>query len=597
MNELYSQSFDLDHRWNGFTFIRFQGFFKYLFIFCLILNNQILIADSIENRYVPPLDIPLSISGNFGDIRSGTFHFGVDFRTNEKTGFPVYAIANGYVSRIKIEPGGYGRAIYINHPNGTTSVYGHLKALKNEFAEFIKNEQYKRESFFIDYYFEPDQFPIKQCEIIGFSGNAGLSSGPHLHFEIRDSRTQNPLNPIVEELPIIDTFKPVIKSLWVYSNTGYGSEKKNKSKNYQIVGSNGDYKIKNNNIIELPEYAGLGIETFDEITDPSKKLSFFSSQMFLDSVLWFEMSFDQMSFDQVNYVNSCIDYEQKNAENINIYKHFLLPNQEMLAYKKNINRGWLNFSDSSIHAITFVVTDEYGNVSNLHVLARKSLNQTKWLKEESSHAKYFLNYAQKNQIDYQEFSFVFPENSLYEDLCITTQVINTQNFSFFHVVNIGNSNLIVKKPFSININVKSIPETLRKKLVVVSVDTEGKVSSIGGTLEGEILTASSKSFGSFSVLPDTVKPNISPVNISKLKNMTDENEIRIKISDSLSGIAEYRGTIDKKWVLFEFDSKSNLLTYTFDTKRLIQNNSIHQLILTLVDKKGNKNVYSTRFIK
>ncbi len=298
----------------------------FFYFHCFFCDAQ----DSSEFHYTPPLDIPLMLTGNFGDIRNGSFHFGIDFRTEEQEGFPVFSVADGYIARIKIEPGGYGRAIYVNHPNGVTSVYAHLKALNDTLTKFMKKQQYLRESFFIDFEFTPNQFPVKQCDTLGFSGNAGLSTGPHLHFEFRDTKTQDPLNCLISDFPVVDTLKPIIKKLWIYQVPGYFSEENLIKKSYELIGHNGNYFLKQDKIIQLPKYAGFGVEAYDFITDTIRKLSFYSIKMYVDSELWFNTTFDEMSFDQVGLVNSCIDIEQKKLDNKNVYLQFLWPNQETI---------------------------------------------------------------------------------------------------------------------------------------------------------------------------------------------------------------------------------------------------------------------------
>jgi murein DD-endopeptidase MepM/ murein hydrolase activator NlpD len=584
-----------------FYYLSFKVYKSFLFI-CqasiLIFTVQTkLFADSIPEQYISPLGIPLQISGNFGDIRSGSFHFGIDYTTNGITGYPVFAVADGYVSRIKVEPGGYGRAIYISHPNGITSVYGHLEALQKKFDDFIKNEQYKNQHFFIDYFFEPGQFPVKQGDTIAFTGNAGYSSGPHLHFEIRDSKTQNTLNPFIANVPIIDNYKPVIKSLWVYANTGISTEVPQTHIEIPVIGNDGTYRLKNDSVTILPNYAGIGIEAFDEITDSFRKLSWYSAEMFVDTTLWFNITFDEMSFTEVNYVNSSIDIEEKNLTNENVYKMFLWPNQEMIAYKQQIDKGWISFNDSLSHKIKIIIADIHGNKSELNFFARKSSNPFYCSIPETSYGKYFLPYNSKNIITEHEFSFIFPENSLYQDACLNTEVVKITNRNFFRFVKIGDDNILLKKAISVNVKVQKFPGEIKKKLVIIKLNKNGSESSIGGTLTGNLLSANAKSLGTFSVMPDTIKPIIREINISNRKNMKNETNIKIKISDDLSGIAEYKGLIDNQWVLFEFDAKNNLLCYTFDSTRFKSTNTKHKLLLTVTDKVGNKSTYRCVFIK
>jgi murein DD-endopeptidase MepM/ murein hydrolase activator NlpD len=567
----------------------------------LLFNCIFCIAqDSSSIQYTPPLDIPLMMSGNFGDIRNGSFHFGIDFRTEEREGFPVFAVADGYVARIKIEAGGYGRAVYVNHPNGITSVYAHLKALNDTLTKFMKNKQYLRESFAIDFEFKPEQFPIKQCDTLGYSGNAGLSSGPHLHFELRDSKTQYPLNCMVPDFPIVDTLKPIITKLWIYSIPGYISGNSFYKINYEVKGRNGCYFLKNDEIVQLPKYAGFGLEAYDYITDTIRKLSFYSVKMYVDSLLWFNTTFDEMSFDQVGYVNSCIDYQQKNLENKNIYRQFLWSNQEMLAYKITDNKTYLNISDTLAHSIDFFVNDKTGNTSSLHLCVKvnndSSLFDTYKIQKNTGD---IFNWREKNSFSNEDIKLDFPENCFLADLCFEYSIDNSYSSKkiFSKIFKIGNPDIPLKKAFSISIPIKNIPKKLQNKLLIASISKNHILTSIGGIIENSFIKANTRYFGSYVLAIDTIAPSIIPVNISKGKNMSNENNIRIRIVDKLSGIAEYRGTIDGKWALFEFDAKNELLTYTFDSTRLIFNHNKHNLHLKITDKTGNSSSFNTSFIK
>jgi murein DD-endopeptidase MepM/ murein hydrolase activator NlpD len=566
-------------------------------IISIIVPIEIKAQPLLQSFYNAPLDIPLKLSGNYGDIRGGTYHFGIDFRTNETIGFPVYCIADGYIARIKIEPGGYGRALYVNHTNGTTSVYAHLSNLNDSLNQFIKQEQYKNESFYTDFTLKPDQLQVKQCQIIGYTGNAGMSSGPHLHFEIRDTKSQNTLNCLLPDFMMVDTLKPIFKSLWIYPQINYLTESTIATDNYSVVAKNGSFQLITDSVINVPDKFGIGLEAFDNLTDTTRKLSFFSSQMFIDTVKWFEMTFDEISFDEVGYVYSCIDYEQKITKNKNIYKHFTLENQSQFIYKKAINKGFVHLTDTNIHTITCLLNDFSGNQSVFKFRIKLSSKKTQYLTVKDSLSGYQLFWNKKNEIVFMGTKIHFPLNSLYSDACISIDTFNTKNKNTSSPIKIGETNVPLKKAFSISFPVNNFSDSLKKKLVVLSIAPNGMSSSIGGIIENGYLVAHTKSFGVYAIGIDNTPPKIKPVNISSSKNMKSEKNICIKTDDDISGIAHYRGTIDNKWVLFEYDLKSDLLCYTFDSARFIPNNKKHKLKLVVTDKRGNINTYSTNFIK
>ena len=169
-----------------------------------------------HNQYSLPIDIPIFLSGTFGELRSSNIHAGIDIKTQGREGFPLKAVSDGYVSRVKISTTGYGKVIYINHPDGKTSVYAHLKKFSAPIVHEVRKKQYTTQSYEVELFFEPSELQVSKNEIIGFSGNTGGSSGPHLHFELRETKTQKPINPLLSHYNIEDSVRPVIHSLIAY---------------------------------------------------------------------------------------------------------------------------------------------------------------------------------------------------------------------------------------------------------------------------------------------------------------------------------------------------------------------------------------------
>jgi murein DD-endopeptidase MepM/ murein hydrolase activator NlpD len=585
----------------SFSILKYKNlnavFLFFLFIICFQFSNKLFgQTDSIIN-FKPPLDIALKLSGNFGDIRSNTYHFGIDFRTNEIVGYPVLSVADGYVARIKVEPGGYGRALYINHPNGKTSVYAHLNSLIDTLSFFVKREQYRNKSFYIDVFPEPNQFPVLQSQIIGYSGNAGMSSGPHLHFEIRDSKTQNTLNCLMPDFNIPDTLPPVFSTLWIYPHIKYLTESSISKKSIKIIKLNNIFHVDSDSVILVPESFGFGLESFDYLTDQMRKLSFYSSQMFFDSKLWFEMSFDEISFDEVGYVNSCIDLDQKLKTNENIYMHFLLPNQNQRIYKKNTNGGFIQLTDSNVHDVRFVLKDFKGNMSELNFKIKLNAKNPKFLAISDSLKGHHLYWNRKNELNYKLTKINIPLNSLYSDVYIGAERAKLNNKSVSQAIRVGKPGIPLKKAFTISIPANNFSDSLKKKLLILNIAANGSSKSIGGNYDNGYVSVNTPSFGVFALGIDSVAPKIAPLNISEGRNMEKENDIRFEITDNLSGIADYSGTIDDQWVLFEYDLKNDLLSYVFDPIFFSKKGEKHQLRLIVIDKKGNLRIFKSNFIK
>ncbi|MFI5222599.1 MAG: M23 family metallopeptidase, partial [Bacteroidia bacterium] len=277
-----------------------------------------------QNYFQSPLDTPLYLSAPFGSLRENHFHSGMDIRTYEKEGYPVYAVANGFVSRIKVSSVGYGKAVYIQHPNGFTSVYGHLKKYEGAIADYVKNVQYRNETFEFDNFPGSGTIKIKKGQIIGWSGNSGGSTGPHLHFEIRDSRTEEPLNPQLFGIRGVDFMDPVIKKIVVYDLDGnrplilkkFSVSKKNSTRIDSI--------LLYNDTLEIDEgMVGFGVEAYDYMTDTEHEYSLYGMDLFVDEKEFFSYRLDRIDFENTRCVNVHIDYEQYKRNDIRYQKCFL----------------------------------------------------------------------------------------------------------------------------------------------------------------------------------------------------------------------------------------------------------------------------------
>ncbi|MCD4698124.1 MAG: M23 family metallopeptidase, partial [Bacteroidales bacterium] len=279
---------------------------KILQLVFFILVTQILFS---QNNYPPdvfisPLDIPIKLSGTFGELRSNHFHSGIDIKTGEKTGLNIYTIADGFISRIKIQSGGYGKALYVTHPNGYVSVYGHLNKYNDNINEFVIKEQYRRQSFEIDLYLKEGQISVSQGEIIAYSGNSGRSGGPHLHFEIRDEKSQKPINPLLFGYEVTDRVKPLINLLKVYPMSNIDQiNGKNTSAIYYPIANKGNYKLKYSDTIKITGSAYFGLNCFDPFNRGLNKNGVYSIKMFVDSSLVYAHKLETFSFDETRYIN------------------------------------------------------------------------------------------------------------------------------------------------------------------------------------------------------------------------------------------------------------------------------------------------------
>jgi len=346
-----------------------------LFIISSLLFN--IITDFPKDRtiFVSPVNIPILLSANFGELRIDHFHSGIDIKTQGVTGKEVVAADAGYIYRISVSPGGFGKALYIRHPSGFSTVYAHLDRFTPEIDDYVINQQYDRKSYLVTLFPSKDKFPVKQGDLIAFSGNSGSSGGPHLHFEIRKSDNEIPINPLFFDLGIEDDIKPVIEKLVIYPvNSNSFINNRQQIKKVSVSGSQGRYFIPAEDEIIIKGAAGFGIKSFDLLNDSYNKCAAYTTELFIDSTLRFKYVMDGFSFNESRFINSHIDYENYMREKVYIERMFILPNDKLSVYKDVINRGVFNFNDNKVHYIEILISDIHNNKSSLTFKVKSQSN-------------------------------------------------------------------------------------------------------------------------------------------------------------------------------------------------------------------------------
>jgi hypothetical protein len=571
--------------------------FEILLILCAFGFSVSLYSQSADSAItiMYPLEIPMSVSGTFGELRTNALHAGIDFRTQSKTGFNVYAIDNGYVSRVKIEPGGYGRAIYINHPNGLTSVYAHLEALGPQIDSYVKKEQYRLMQFQVDLFPAKDSIQIKKGDIIGLSGNSGASTGPHLHFEIREAKEQIPLNFIRKyNFAVNDSEPPVIKSLWVYPLGDSAHVNLNDTMPYTYNLKKPEEPVNPNAPLNVWGKIGFGIDVYDAAKANTNKTGIYSIDLMLDGKLIFSQVMDKFPFDQVRYVNSLIDYKQFATDYTRVNRLFVQQNNKLSIYPVVVSNGIVTIKDTLIHKITIEVKDANLNKTTLTLFVKG----TKDIVHKPLTTGYKQVFCKKEQvIEDKNVRISFSENSLYDDLKMYLYITPSNKGSYFSdLYQIHNKYTPIHQPVRLQITPKSLPDSLKSKALLVLIENN-KIFWGGGGYKGKYVEANIRSFGQYAVTIDTIAPVIKPMNQAKKNNdYSKEESIGFEITDNLSGIYTYQGFIDGSWALFEFDAKSNYLYYKFDPTRITFEKK-HILDLYITDYKGNQKEYHSEFIK
>jgi murein DD-endopeptidase MepM/ murein hydrolase activator NlpD len=535
-----------------------------------------------------PLDLAPSIAGSFGDLRPNHFHSGLDFRTNQREGYPVYAVSDGYIVRLRVQIGGFGQAVYINHPNGYTSVYAHLSAYAPSLAQKVKSTQYHLKQFEVDFPLDSSQILVKKGQLIGWSGNTGSSGGPHLHFELRDTQTEDIINPQLFGLTIPDKVNPELKTLYIYALNDVPFSEKTSKKALPILASKGEYRINTPKTILLPADAGLGIIALDRTSPQSASHGLYSIELTLDEQVIYKASWERFSFDHTKAINSHLDYYALKTSGISIHKSFVDPGNPLQIYGESNSNGHIQLKDDRIHQIRYTITDVAGNSSTLNFDVQR--NPTSSIQKAQAQENVF-HASKDNTFSNTAIQLSIPKGTLYNDIAFEYATTAKIAGSYSPQHRIYKASTPIHQAYTLNIKVDGpIPEKLQAKTLIR--DTKG--TSYESTYQNGWVSAQVKSFGTFYVTLDSVAPSIAPITLNKNKTMTEKTKLVFKIADQLSGIGKFNGTIDGQWVLFEYDQKTNSLWHTFDERT---KTGTHQLELEITDKKENKSTYKTTFIK
>lgn len=539
-----------------------------------------------------PLDIPLLLSGNFAELRAHHFHAGLDFKTQGKTGLPIYAVADGYVSRINVSPVGYGNALYIDHPElNLTTVYAHLSAYAPHIDSLAKAKHYALEKYNLNY-FPDERIYVKKGDIIAYSGNSGSSGGPHLHFETRERDNQAPINPLFFGFDVKDTMKPSINGLRIYPLEGQGvlNQKYSGSKFYPIVYYSGAYHLKGNPKIEAWGQVGFALSAIDYLDGSWSKCGIYSIELFADSQLIFQQEMDQISYDEMRYIDAHIDQEVRKKANADYQYSFLAkPNNPLSIYKKTQNKGYLNLAKEKKYHVKYRVQDSYGNTSTLSFNI-EGKSQTIPSKTDSTLT---LNWQEAYRYSTPQFQLYIPAKAMYENQSITYKITNDSS-SLAPIVEIQNKHKLLNKQASISLRPNKKTNIPLEKMVICKVQDKGSLEFIPTELKDGTLTAKVYNFSRFTIGADTIAPSISPYKISKGKHFGNTATFGFKIKDDFTGLWDYKGTIDGTWALFLYDAKNNYVHYTIDPQRL-KKGQMHQLEFEVWDATNNKSFYSTEF--
>jgi len=576
------------------------------FLFCVICILCFFVAENKANAqpkvekgfFRNPMNLPMDLSGNFGELRNNHFHSGLDLRTEQVEGKQIFSVADGYVSRIKVSAFGYGNALYITHTNGLVSVYAHLQSYCDSVNSYLKKKQYQAEMFDVDLMLTPSILPVKKGQLIGLSGNSGGSEAPHLHFEIRDAKTEWALNPLLYGFAVSDTIKPVLNEIIIYPiNDASHINKKNSALKIAVKKkSNGNYFLEKNEI-SVHGIIGFGIQGFDTENGSSNKNGLFSYELKINGESIFYSSIEKFPFDQTKQINAHIDFPRKKLQGEIFQRCFVLPGNVLPFYKTSKTRGVYSFSKDSTYNVSIIVGDVFGNSSELKFNV-KSTSEV-FIPEDNLEQKKFSDffyYNVKNSYKNNEIQLDIPKGCLYEDVeFIYNKKDSLKNF-LSPIYQIHYDYIPLSKPISLFIKTNNIPAKLKPKAGIVSIGNGGKIGFEGGDWDEKNsgLKASIKSFGRYAIMLDTIRPTINLLakNTNK-KILVVGKSISFKVWDNLSGIKKIKPTVDGKWVLYNHDGKFNKITI-FPDDRFPKDEQLHDFVLEVTDQLGNTRSFKSK---
>ena len=549
-------------------------FFQKLLTKLLVLFSSIVIH-SQEVNFHPPIDAPFNLSGTFGEFRS-RFHTGIDFKGGE--GINIFSIEDGYISRIEVSPSGYGKVVYITHPNGYSSVYAHLSRFSPDIEKYIKSEQYRSKSFIVKKFPKKDQIQVKRGELLGYSGNTGRSFGAHLHFEIRDTNSQDALNPLMFNYTYEDLERPIIRGLYTINENN--TLIRDLPKRIRISKTNDSTYVADNIIFNGD--IGFGIDIYDiQYKNLFNRNGVYKVELLIDSVQKFSYSMDRIKFSENHYKKLMYDYLSLVKNNRRVLKVYIPPRSNLSFLKTNDFNGIIKSNEIINSKVNIKVTDWNNNSSYLEfkIISADTLKSNKPLNgiEILTNQKYVINKG--------ESVVEINKNTFYEDVLLNI-TSKDDTIDLGDEITPFRSSIKLKIPIDENIDSLSLSQTFIGKIV------NNKINYISSKINDSYITANTSSLGRYIISRDSILPEIRPINFKNKSNVKSNKTLRLRIKDDKSGIKNYKAYINGKWALFEYEPKQNLIFH--DLSDSVIEDGENDLLIEFEDGVGNKQTYNTK---
>ena len=559
-----------------------------LLLFSLLFASSLWAQQPYPQDYFrSPMDIPVYPSGTFGELRTNHFHAGLDFRTEQREGLPVYAAADGYVSRVRVSSYGYGTALYIDHPNGFTTLYGHLQAYSEKIDAFVRAKQYEKKSFDIELFPTKDLIRITKGELIGYSGNSGGSGGPHLHFEYRDTKTEWVINPLLFGLDkkMQDTKAPNVNGLMVYplSDDAVVNESGKPVIASLKLQKDGTYLA--DKIIARGK-VGFGINASDKSTGSVGSNGLYNIQTFYNGTPSFNVTFNTFAFDESRFVNNYIDYKRFYSTGQRFQKLFIKTPYSLSIVKKNTTNGQFDVTPGEVKNYRIEISDFHGNKSIINGSIEYS-DKPATVTEPKRVTPYLVKAGNDSNYTKNNVSVFIPANAFYEDFYMDFDVKDS-------VLNLHNATVPVHSPLTVSFDVSHLSKDVLQKTFIAGF-TEKRLSYNSSYMEGGRLTAKVKVLGDFKLAQDYNEPKIYSPSFTPGKWLTKNKQFSMKVGDDRSGIATIDAWLNGKWILMHYDYKTRIIYHNFSDGVVAEGRN--DLKVTVTDNVGNSATFDTHFFR
>lgn len=539
-----------------------------------------------QDVFRSPLDVPIILAGTFGELRSNHFHSGIDIKTQQREGLSVYAIGEGTITRIKVSLWGYGKVLYVAHPNGYTSVYGHLSKFSPKIEDYIKKIQYEKKSYEVEVFPDYGEVKVDEGEIIAYSGNTGGSSGPHLHFEIRSSISERPTNPLLYGIDVADATNPILEKLFVYPLTE-NSQVNQSAEKVQVNFSRQPDGTFLANKVNASGKIGIGFIGFDRQDMAANQNGLYAVTLTVNGKVYTSYDFDSFSFGETRYINTLIDYDYLGRYRERIQKCFKSPGNYLSIYNELYNNGEIEIGEDLSYTISLIIEDLKGNKTQLTIPVEGKKEEQK-VQKQNQRTDYYVSANKPNNYDLQGAQVYFPANTFYDDFYIDLKEGKD-------TVTVHTNTVPAHRDFTITFDTNKYPVEEQKKLFIARLDERLRPSHLSTYKRGGIFTARTRNLGTYTLAKDTVAPTIRTKNFKEKQWLNNYKYLSVYIADDLSGVNTYSATLNGEWVLMEYEPKNNTLTYNFDDKILDKKQCV--LKVTVTDNVGNENSLSTSFYR